>query len=96
MPLARRTDVIDQMLAMALYPVYGCNTAIASVTTIQSLAQSPEAHVYIAWEEVMENMLKACEQKQKIIIEQSLQPQQGKKEDPMAISALKYVTTLPH
>ena len=91
-----RTDVIDQILAIALHPAYDCNTAIASVTTIQSLVQSPEAHVYIARNVVMENMLEACEKKQKIISDQqSFQSWQRKQEDPMVVKALKYVVIPP-
>ena len=88
-PLAMRTDVVDQMLAMALHPAYDCKMAVVSVTTIQSLTQSLEAHVYIARTEVVENMLEVCEQKRKIISEQSLQYQQRKKEDPAVVNALK-------
>ena len=91
MPLAMRTDVIDQILAIALHPAYDCDTAIASVTTIQSIVQSPEAHVFITWKEAVENMLEMREQKQKIVSERSSEFQQRKQEDPMVINALKYV-----
>ena len=91
MPLAMRTDVIDQMLAIALHPAYDCDFAITSVTTIQSIVQSPEAHVFITWKEAVENMLEICEQKQKIVSERSSEFQQRKQEDPMVVSALRYV-----
>ena len=81
---------------MALHPAYDCNTAIASVTTIQSLVQSPETHVYIARNMVVENVLEACEQKQKIVNDQqSSQSWQRKQEDPMVVKALKYVVIPP-
>ena len=88
MPLAMRTNVIDQLLAMALHPAYDSQTARVSANMIQCLTQSPEAHAYIARKEVVENMLEICEQKQKIVSDQqSLQSQQ--KEDPMMVKALK-------
>ena len=40
-------------------------------------------------------MLEICEQGYKMINEQSLHTQQGKKEDPMVVSILKYVIPLP-
>ena len=90
MPLAKRTDVIDQILAMALHPAYDCQTARVSANMIQCLTQSPEAHAYIARKEVVESMLEICEQKQKIVSDQkSSQSQQRKKEDSMVVKALK-------
>ena len=98
MPLAMRTDVIDQTLAIAMHPAYDCKTAIVSMSMILCLAQSPEAHTYIARKEIVENVVEMCEQKQKIVSEQSSdssQSQQRKKEDPMVVNALKYVTIPP-
>ena len=92
MPLAMKTDVIDQTLAIAVHPTYDCNTAIVSMIMILNLTQSPEAHIYIARKEVVEKMLEICEQKQKLVTEHGSQSQQGTKEDPMAVTALKYVT----
>lgn len=92
MPLAKRTDVIDQALDMALHPASDCLVSIASASMILCLSQSPEAHSYIVRKEVIEKMLEMCEQKHKIINEQSSQSHQGKKENPMAVIALKYVT----
>lgn len=89
LPLAMRTDAIDQILAMALHPAYDCHTAIVSVNMIQCLTHSPDTHVYIARKEAFENMLEMCELKQKILSEQLLQSQQGEKEDPIAVNALK-------
>ena len=88
-PLAMRTDAIDQILAMAVHPAYDCKTAIVSVAMIQCLTQSPEAHVYIARKEVVKNMLEMCELKQKIVSEQLSQSRQGEKEDTMEVNALK-------
>jgi hypothetical protein len=63
--LAKRTDVVDQILAMALHPAYAdCKTAIESVETILNLTQSPEIHAYIIRKEVLEKVLKICELKQ--------------------------------
>ena len=85
-----RTNVINQLLAMALHPAYNCQTARVSANMIQCLTQSPEAHAYIARKEVVESMLEICEQKQKIVSnQQSSQSQQRKKEDPMVVKALK-------
>ena len=91
-PLSMRTDVIDQTLGIALHPAYDSKTAIVSASMILCLVQSPEAHVYIARKEVVENMLEMCELKHKMVDEPSSQSQQGEKEDPMAVNALKYVT----
>ena len=88
-----RTDVIDQALAMGLHPAYDCETAIASVSMILCLAQSPDAHTHIAWRGVVENMLEICELNwHKMISEQSWQSQERKMEDPIVVHALKYVT----
>ena len=84
-----RTDVIDQTLAMALHPVYDCKLAKVSVELILNLTQSPEVHVYVARKGVIENMLEICEYKHKIVSNQSLQSQQRKKEDPVAVDCLK-------
>ena len=84
-PLAMKKDVINQTLAIALHPTYDCNTAIVAVTMFLNLTQSPEAHVHLAKKETVERMLEICEQKQK------MSTQQGTKEDPMAINALRYI-----
>ena len=86
-PLARRTDVIDQMLAMALHPAYAdCKTAIESVETIINLTQSPDTHPYIIRREVLEKVLEICKLKQ---IDSQTQRVTG--EDAMIVNALKYV-----
>ena len=94
-----RADVIDQILAMALHTAYDCQTAIVSMEVILNLTQSPETHSYIVRREVMEKVLEIHEQRYKMVIqEQSLQTQQGKKEDLNVVNALKYVIlpTLTH
>ena len=88
--LAKRTDVVDQVLAMALHPAYDLNTAKMSVSTIINVTQSPEAHIHIVREDVLEKMLKICEEKEKQESERSLN-QQG---DPMAVKVLKYIISL--
>ena len=83
--LARRTDVIDQILAMALHPAYAdCKTAIESVETILNLTQSPETHTYIVRTEVLEKLLETCMLKQIDPLTQ--------KEDTVTVNTLKYVT----
>ena len=92
MPLAMRKDIIDQILAIALHPAYDCKTARMSVEMILSLTQSPETHIYIIWREIVEKMLEICELRHKMVVQQSSQPQQRKKEDLMKVNVLKYVT----
>ena len=86
-----RKDVIDQVLAIAMHPSYDCETAMESMSIILNLTQSPESHTYIIRREVVESMLKVCEQRYKMINQQSIRIQQRKKEDPMVINLLKYV-----
>ena len=88
-PLAMRMDVIDQMLAMALHPAYDCYTAKTSVDVILNLTQSPETHAYIIRSEVVESMLEVCEQRYKMINQQSIWSQLREKEDPMVVNLLK-------
>ena len=71
-PLAMRTDVIYQTLAMALHPAYDCQTAKFSVETILNLTQSPETHSYIVRREVVEKMLEICKQRNKMLNQESL------------------------
>ena len=78
-----RADVFDQMLVVALHPLCECNTAMVSVKMIENLTKSPETHVSIIREEVVEKMLKI----QKTFNEQLLA--QSSSEDRMEISALK-------
>ena len=74
-----------------MHPAYDCKTAIVSASMILCLTQSPGVHAYIAQKEVIENMLKMCELKQKMISEQqSSKSFRGEKEDTMAVNALKY------
>ena len=85
-----RTDVIDRILAMAVHPAYDCQTARVSASMIQCLTQSPEAHVYIARKEVVEDMLKICEQKQKLFSDQQASRYWlERKEDPLVVMAQK-------
>ena len=86
-----RTDIIDQILALAVHHTNECSTARVSANMIQCLTQSPDAHVYIARKEVVENMLVICERKRKlkIISEQSSLSNQGLKEHPMVVNALR-------
>ena len=90
MPVAMRTDVIDEILAIALHPAYDCKMTLVSASIFLNLTQSPETHVYIVRREVVEKMLEMCELKQKIVAKQVLS--QGEQEDPMAVNGLKYVT----
>ena len=89
--IAMRSDVIDQILAMALYPAYNDQVAIVSLVTIQCLTQSPSAHIYITQRKVIENVLKIIEQKHKTVSQQPLQSQQDSKEKYLMVIGLKYV-----
>ena len=91
-PLAKRADVINQMLAMALHPAYSCKIARMSVEMIFGLTQSPKTHIYCIRREVVEKMLEICKQRHKMIIQQPSQSQQRIKEDLMKVNVLKYVT----
>ena len=90
MPIAMRAEVIDQTLAVALHPYCECRTAMVSVNVILNLIQSPETHVSIVREEVVEKMLEI----QKIFDEQL--SAQSSSEDRMGVSALKYVAIIGH
>ena len=88
LPLASRRDVIDQAMSIALHPVYDCKTAIVSASLILCLTQTPEAHVRVTRTEVVEDILEMCALKRKMVMEQPLQPQDGR-EDPMSVNALE-------
>ena len=90
MPLARRRDVLDQILAIALHPSSDCETTFVSASIFINLAQSPETHTYIAGRETMEKILEMCELKQKMVSGQTSQSQQGNNKDAMEANALKY------
>jgi hypothetical protein len=90
-PLAMKTDVIDQILAIALHPAYGCTMAYVSASIFLNLTQSPEAHTYIVRREVIEKLFEMCELKHKMVSEQTSRSRQGEKDDPIAVIALKYV-----
>ena len=90
MLLAKRTDVIDQVLAIALHPACACLTATVAVSMILCLTQSPETHNFITWRDVVGKMLEICELTQKKINEQS-SLSRPIKEDPAVVKALKYV-----
>ena len=85
---------MDQILAMALHPIYDCHTAIVSAAMIVCLCQSPEAHIYIARKEVVEKMLEMCDLKQKLVDEQLSQSRQEKSDDTIMVNAFKYVTII--
>ena len=74
-----------------MYPAYSCKQAIISVAMIVNLAHSPETHPYIVTREIAEKLLEVCDQRQKMITQQSILSQQRKKEDLMIINVLKYV-----
>ena len=91
MPLAMRSDIIDQALAIAMQPTYTCCTAKVTAAMIQCLTQTRETHAYVFRKEVVESMLKICEQRHEMINQQPSQSPQGKMEDTMMVNALKYV-----
>ena len=86
-----RSDIIDQALAIAMQPTYTCYTAKVTAAMIQCLTQTRETHAYVFRKEVVESMLKICEQRNKMINQQPSQSPQGKMEDTMMVNALKYV-----
>ena len=85
MPLAMRTDVIDQVLAIACCSNYKIIGPIVSVNMIMCLAQSPGAHPYLVRTEVIEDLLKIRTLREKVVVEQP--PEE--KEDPAAFKALQ-------
>ena len=85
MPLAMRTDVIDQILAMACCSDYKVLVTIVSVNMIMCLAQCPTTHPYLVRSEVIEDLLKVCTLRQKLDNEQPL----AEREDPVAFKALQ-------
>lgn len=62
--LAKRLDVVDQVLAIALHPAYDCNITIQCAGLVMNLAQSTAAHPYLIRTEVIEDMLKMNKQSQ--------------------------------
>ena len=95
-PFAMKSDVIDQIQAIAMHPAYDCYTAKVSVELILYLTQSPETHIYIIRREVVESMLEICEQRNKMINLQSSQSHRRNRKDPMVVNVLKYVHTFMH
>ena len=93
-PLAMRTDAVDQILAVAIHPAYDSWKARVSMGLIVNLTESPEAHTYLVRRDLVENMLNVCEQRHRMIIQQSSLSQQRKKEDLMVANVLKYVIVL--
>jgi NifU-like protein involved in Fe-S cluster formation len=89
-PLAKRADVIDQVLEMALHPGYGCMIPLMSASIMIGLTQSPEAHAFITWKDVAEKMIEICKLRYRMVSDerQSSESQQGK-EDPMVVNDLK-------
>ena len=95
-PFAMKSDVIDQIQAIGMHPAYDCYTAKVSVELILNLTQSPETHIYIIRREVVESLLEICEQRNKMINQQSSQSRQRNRENPMVVNVLKYVHTVMH
>ena len=95
MPLAMRTDAIDQILAVAMHPGYDWKIAKVSMEIFSNLAESPETHAYLVRRDRVENMLKVIEQRFIAIIQRaSLTHQQRKQEDLMFanVQIQRYVT----
>ena len=85
MPLAKRSDVIDQILAIACRSDYNIIAPIVSVNMVMCLAQSPGAHPYLVRTEVIEDLLKIRTLREKAVVGQT--PEE--KEDPAAFKALQ-------
>lgn len=59
MPLAMRTDVIDQTLTTASCSDDDFHVSLVSVNNmVMCLAQSPSAHTYLVRKKVVEDLLK--------------------------------------
>ena len=81
-----RTDVIDQVMAVALHPAFDCK--LASTSLILCLTRSPEAHPHLVRRKVVEDMLEICCFRQMLVSEQSPQPQ-VEMEHPLAVKTLQ-------
>ena len=84
MPLAMRTDIIDQILAIGCCSNDDFTVTLVSVNMIMCLAQSPGAHTYLIRTNVIEDLLKICASREKVTSEQP----PGKNNDPGAFKAL--------
>ena len=85
MPIAARTDVVDQILAIACHSDYSVIAPIVSVNMIMCLAQSPGAHPYLVRTEVIEDLLKIHTLREKLVVKRPPK----KKENPAAFKALQ-------
>ena len=85
MPIAMKTDVIDQILAIACCSDYEIIVSVVSVNMIMCLAQSPGAHPYLIRTKVIEDLLKICALREKL--NNKLPPEE--KEDSAAFKVLK-------
>ena len=84
-PLAMRTDIVDQTLKLACCPEYDIMTPLVSVNMIMSLANSPGAHSSLVRTEVIEDLLLIRSLREKLNDEQP----PAKKEDPAAFKTLQ-------
>ena len=89
-----RPLVIDQILAMAMHSSYDSEAAQVPMSVLINVTQSPKAHRFIVRKGIVKKMLQVCELKQTMIGEQQLSQSQQGKEDPMAITILKYIITI--
>ena len=89
LPLAMRSDAIDQMISLAFMPITVVNTAELLALFILNLAQSPQTHPHLVKPTIVEGLLDVCDLKCKLISEQSPMQGQAHQEDPMAAKALQ-------
>ena len=82
--LAKRTDIIDQILAIACGTNDDFTVNLVSVNMIMCLALSPGAHSYLVRTNVINDLLKICASREKVASEQPL----GKNDDPGAFKTL--------
>ena len=84
MPLAMRTDIIDQILGIASCSNDDFTVTLVSANMIMCLAQSTGAHPYLIRTKIIEDLLKICALREKVTSEQP----PAKKTDPGAFKAL--------
>ena len=83
-PIAMRTDIIDQILGIACCSKDDFTVTLVSANMIMCLAQSPGTHPYLVRTKVIEDLLKICALREKATCEQS----PTEKTNPGAFKAL--------
>lgn len=63
--LAKRSDVTEQAIQVALSPMFSSKAAIVSTSYLLCLAQSPETHAYLLQPSIVSRMIDMCEIRRK-------------------------------